>query len=120
MDSVSCVNRHRQALPCAQRVVQFALRLPVDLDTFHPSGEGRQQNFCLYAGDGLSDAAMNAHAEADMARSIAANVEPVGVCPASWVAVGGAEEEQYLFSLRKAHTGDFNFACCRPKECLDG
>src|SRR5579884_1705046 len=117
---LSRVDCHRQALPRAQGVVQLALRLPVDLDAFHSPGKGRQQDFCLHTGDGLSDAAMNAHAKADVARSIAANVEPVGVCPASWVAVGGAEEEQYLFSLRNAHTGDFNFACCRPKECLDG
>lgn len=112
------MDSHWKATPRTQRVVRLALRLARDLDPFHPPGKCRQHDFSLQAGDCLPDAAVDAHAEPDVSRGVASDVEAVRVCPPSGVAVGGSEKQQHLLPSRHAYAGDLDLARRRAKECL--
>src|SRR6266566_8301231 len=116
--SRSCMHGHRKAAPRMQRVVRPASRLAGDLDPFHPPGKCCQHNFCLHAGDGLPDTTVNAHAEPDVARCIASDVEAVSVGPPPGVAVGGPEKQQHLLPSRDAYPDDLDLARCCAKESL--
>ncbi len=75
---------------------------------------GGDPEFCLQAGDGLPDTLVDAHAEPDMARGVAPDVEGVRVGPVPRVAVGSTEKQQHLLPGWEAYPGDLSFGLGSP------
>src|SRR3982750_962005 len=83
----------------AQRVVVAARHRTGDFDGRDLAGQRRQQGLAFETRHKLADAHMNARAKADMTAGPAGHVVVVGMIPSPWIAVGGAEEHQHLFTL---------------------
>lgn len=79
-----------------------------DLEVLDAPRQRGQQGFGFQAGDVLADALVDAHAEADVSRGITEEIEGVRVVPGVRVAVGGAEEHQYLLALGDDGSADFH------------
>ncbi len=59
-----------------------------EFDTLDPPSQCREQCLGLQAGDVLTHALVNAHAEGDIAGGVTVEVEGVGIVPPAGVAVG--------------------------------
>src|SRR5262245_1741498 len=92
-------DRDGQTFETAQRVVVAALHRASDFDRLHLARQRRHHNLTFEAGDELAYAHVNARAIADMTGGAAGDVVTVGVLPAARIAVGSAEEHQYLPAL---------------------
>src|SRR5579872_5478542 len=112
------MDNYWQAAPREQCVVGLALRRACELDAPHAPGKSGQYDFCLEARHGLPDAAMNAHAEPDVTRSVTCNIETVWLAPAARIAVGGSQKEQYFLPGWNAYSGHLDLARCGAKEGL--
>src|SRR3989440_1139634 len=116
--SRSGVNGHWKAAPRTQRVVRLALRQAFELNPFHSPGKRCQQDFSLKAGNGLPDTAVDAHAEPDVSRGVASDVEAVRVGPSPGISVGGPEKQQHFLPSRDVYPVDLDLTRRRAKEGL--
>ena len=79
-----------------------------------------QDRFRLQPRDMLTHTLVDAHAEADVSRRVAGEVEPVRVNPAARVSVGGGKDQEDLVTVWDDDTVDIDVAGCRPEEGLHG
>src|SRR5438477_8739434 len=112
------LDRDRQALQPAQRVVVEALHRSGDLDRCDLARQRRHHHLAFEARDQLPDAHMNAGAVADMPRGATRDVVAVRILPTAGVAVGGAEEHQHLLAFADGVSADLDLARGGAEESL--
>src|SRR3990170_4580502 len=103
-----------------ERVVHGPVRVAHQYEPADPVGEGREERVALDPGEVHPDAEMNAPPEGDMAKTVAPDVERVGVVEAPFVAIGGALHHQHLRSGTERDAGELDILCDVPAEKVDG
>jgi hypothetical protein len=101
-----------------QRIVVAPLRFANDPDRVGTFSQGGENEFTLKPRDGLTDAAVNAAAERNVAHDATLDVELIRVLPAPRIAVRSRKEEQHLLALADLHAAHLDLASRGAEECL--
>jgi hypothetical protein len=104
--------------PAAQRVVEERRWLAVRRERRKSARESGEQRLAFRPRQQLSDAHVDAGAEADMPRRCAVDVVTVGFAPLTRIAVRGAEQHQHLLALGDCRASELDVSRRRAKERL--
>ena len=85
-------DRHGQARPPSQRIVQKHLRLLSDLYGMGNRHERPQNDLAFHPRDRLAHTTVDPVAKADVAECLALNIETVWLIPSPWVSIGCSQE----------------------------